>query len=141
MKVVFLDIDGVLNNFDLIRRNGFDYIDAGMVRRLATVVRKTSAQIVLSSFWRLNPRDRSLVDCALGHSGLAVLDRTPSIPGPRADEISEWILSNPGVKRFAILDDDEDAGIGMEHSFFNTDPEVGITPEIVRAVVSHLNGE
>ena len=139
MKVLFLDIDGVLNNFGLIRANGFDYIDDMMVRILAGVIAQTEAGIVLSSYWRLNPKDRSLVDAALGRYGMFVSDRTPSIPGPRADEISDWLDKNPEVVRYAILDDDGDAGIGMDHSFFQTDPEVGITTRIADRIVSHLN--
>lgn len=140
MKVVFLDIDGVLNNFDLIRRNGFEYIDHVMVRRLGVLVSQTGADIVLSSFWRLDPKDRSLVDQALKAEGMFVSDRTPSLSGPRSNEISQWLDGNPGVLKFAILDDDDRAGIGMEHSFFQTDPEVGITQEIVTKAILHLNG-
>lgn len=140
MKVVFLDIDGVLNNFALIRANGFDYIDEAMVRMLGSLVGQTGASVVLSSFWRLDPKDRALVDRALGVAGMAVVDRTPSIPGDRAAEISQWLRSKPEVRRFAILDDDEGAGAGLEHSFFQTDPDVGITHDIVRRAVLHLNG-
>lgn len=139
MKVLFLDVDGVLNNFDLIRSNGFDYIDDAMVRVMAGVVRQTEADIVLSSFWRLDPKDRSLVDAALKRHGIVVSDRTPSIPGPRAAEISNWLRMNPEVERYAILDDDDEAGIGMEHSFFQTDAEVGITAQMADRIVSHLN--
>lgn len=140
MKVIFLDVDGVLNNFDLIRQNGFDYIDHAMVRRLGLLVSQTGADIVLSSFWRLNPKDRSLVDGALQSAGMFVSDKTPILSGPRANEISMWLAENPGVLKFAILDDDDDAGLGMEHSFFQTDPEVGITQEIVKKAILHLNG-
>lgn len=139
MKVIFLDIDGVLNNFALIRAHGFDHIDEAMVRVLGGIVRQTEADIVLSSFWRLDPRDRSLVDAALKNHGMFVSDKTPSLGGSRGTEIASWLESNPGVERYAILDDDEEAGVGMEHSFFQTDAEVGITTRIAGAVVSHLN--
>ena len=139
VKVLFLDVDGVLNNFDLIRSNGFDYIDESMVRVLAGVVKQTGVDIVLSSFWRLDPRDRSLVDAALKRHGMFVSDRTPSMPGPRAGEISTWLRMNPEVIRYAILDDDDEAGMDMGHSFFQTDPEVGLTNQIAGMIVSHLN--
>lgn len=139
MKVLFLDVDGVLNNFDLIRANGFDYIDDSMVRVLGGVVKRTGADVVLSSFWRLDQKDRSLVDAALKRYGMFVSDRTPSMPGPRAGEISAWLRMNPEVERYAILDDDEEAGIDMAHSFFQTDAEVGITAQMAERIVSHLN--
>jgi hypothetical protein len=141
MKVVFLDVDGVLNNFDLIRTNGFDYIDGDMVRRLGLVISQTQAYIVLSSYWRLSPKDRVLVDQALKEWGMFIHDRTPHVPGPRYVEISQWLGENPEVGHYAILDDDEDAGVGMETSFFQTDPEIGITFEIAKKVIAHLNGE
>lgn len=140
MKVLFLDVDGVLNTFDLVRRNGFDYIDPDMVRTLGLVVSRTSAAVVLSSFWRLNPRDRRLVDVALGDHGMFVHDRTPLIPGPRAREISSWLEANSTVANYAIVDDDEGAGEGLEACFFQTDPDVGITVEIAEKIILHLNG-
>lgn len=140
MKVVFLDIDGVLNNFGLLRKHGFDYIDPSMVARFGGVIGRTGAEVVLSSYWRLHPSDRSIVDYCLGDRGMSVMDVTPRLVGPRANEISLWLDANREVTRYAILDDDEEAGIGMEESFFQTDPEVGITMDIVERLISHLNG-
>jgi len=141
MKVIFLDVDGVLNTFDLTRSYGLDYIDDGMVRRLGMVVGQTGADIVLSSYWRLHPSDRSLVDAALKEYGMFVHDRTPSLSGPRSREISHWLSSNEDISTYAILDDDDEAGIDMEGSFFQTDPNVGLTLDIAEMVVEHLNGE
>lgn len=140
MKAIFLDVDGVLNNYDMLRRNGFDYIDPELVARVGMVVDKTGADIVLSSTWRIQKGDRRLVEEALGAVGMSLLDSTPELDGPRADEIRAWLDANPGVVRFAILDDDEDAGFGFEGSFFQTDPEVGLTLDIARATVDYLNG-
>lgn len=140
MKVIFLDVDGVLNNYDLLRRNGFDYIDPELVARVGMVVGKTGADIVLSSTWRLQKGDRRLVEEALGAVGISLLDATPSLGGPRSGEIRAWLDDNPGVVRFAIFDDDEDAGFGLERSFFRTDPEVGLTLDIARAAADYLNG-
>lgn len=139
MKVVFLDIDGVLNTYDMVQRNGFDYIDRSMVALLASVVRDTGAELVLSSFWRLDPKDRLLVDLALKEFGIFLYDKTPSVPGPRANEIAAWLAANTQVEKYAILDDTDDAGVGMEHSFFQTSAEVGLTREIVSKVTLHLN--
>ena len=46
-KVIFLDIDGVLN-----QDNGGAKIEEQFVRRLAHIVEETGAEIVLSSSWR-----------------------------------------------------------------------------------------
>lgn len=140
MKVIFLDVDGVLNNFTLIRQNGYDYIDPVMVSRVAKVVGQTGAKIVLSSTWRLMHSDKKLVDMALGVQGMFVHDSTPHLGSLRSQEISDWLGKNLEVERYAILDDDDDAGFGLEDSFFQTDPEIGITDRIASMVLSHLRG-
>lgn len=62
MKVIFLDIDGVLNCQDtFIKRyekkkiTGYYEleIDIDMVKRLAKIVEETNSLIVLSSSWRI----------------------------------------------------------------------------------------
>ena len=50
-KVIFLDIDGVLNDEGEEREKGV-YIDETRVQRLASIVEQTGAEIVLSSSWR-----------------------------------------------------------------------------------------
>lgn len=143
MKVLFLDVDGVLNNFKLIGDHGFDYIDEDMVCLLSSIVSATDAKIVLSSYWRLKQTDREMVGSALGRFNMHIMDVTPSISihMARHSEISSWLSFNKEVETYAILDDNEDAGIGMEHSFFQTDGDVGITNYIASKVICHLKGE
>ena len=54
MKVVFLDIDGVLNSvaFDRERTNGQGNIDKTRLPLLKQILDETGALIVLSSSWR-----------------------------------------------------------------------------------------
>ena len=56
MKVIFLDVDGVLNSMDYLEENYEDYrlhpINRICVERLARIVRQTDARLVLSSSWR-----------------------------------------------------------------------------------------
>ena len=47
-KVIFLDVDGVMNS----NRSTEPTIAEDMVKRLAHIVEKTEASIVLSSSWR-----------------------------------------------------------------------------------------
>ena len=61
MKVIFLDIDGVLNcigsfNRTKTRFNGFVGMDPTLVARFNSLVEKTGARVVLSSTWRLDPK-------------------------------------------------------------------------------------
>lgn len=138
MKVIFLDVDGVLNNFNLLSRYGFNYIDGGYVSLLAQIVRATGARIVLSSSWRLKDEDRSIVESALRLNGLEIDDQTPDLRGrSRMEEISLWLKDHPDVVKFVILDDDEDAGFGMD-GFFQTDPEIGLTGKMAEKIVLYL---
>lgn len=125
MKVIFLDIDGVLNSQETFRkvREHFDAtgewlveIDDEMVKRLARIVRETSAEIVLSSSWRnffdtrtLTPHNESaqgLVDSLEKHN-LKIISRTGrSSNGNRGDEIKAWLSKHTEVKNFVILDDE-----------------------------------
>ena len=55
MKIIFLDVDGVLNSQDLLERCGEDKlvpIDEENIRCLKEIVDETGAEIVLSSSWR-----------------------------------------------------------------------------------------
>lgn len=114
MKVVFLDIDGVLNSrrtaiaFGGVSWSGSSGIRAKMdevaIRLIGGISRKAEAQIVLSSSWR-NDKDWQAIGPALG---LAIIDRTQSLCGNRGTEIADWLRRHPDVERYAIIDDDSD---------------------------------
>ena len=123
MKIIFLDVDGVLNNQDTFKHRYNHYqstgewvleIDENMVNRLANIVNKTGAKIVLSSSWRmgfsydtcepLGEQARGLVDI-LAKYGLSIYSRTGN-GKDRADEINEWLHNHNDVEMFVILDDD-----------------------------------
>lgn len=138
MKIIFLDIDGVLNTHKSIGRFGFDFIDHILVALVARIVRETQAKIVLSSTWRVEEKDRELATRALREQDLEIHDCTPVLVGEdRHVEIRAWLDKNQ-VERFAILDDDPDAKI--EGSFFRTDENLGLTVEIAERVIRHLAG-
>jgi hypothetical protein len=82
MKVLFLDVDGVLNNASTIQRYamGIDPFLASLVRR---VIVNTGCKIVLSSSWRLVKRGREQVDRQVG----SFFDVTPDLRGLRGGEI------------------------------------------------------
>jgi len=139
LKVIFLDIDGVLNNHVLLYHYGFNYIDHGLIELLVSVIKATDAEIVLSSTWRLQEDSRNLVTAALEKFGLGLFDWTGRIPGGyRCDEIAEWLKRHPKVKKYAVIDDDPDAGCGVGGNFFMTDPDVGITDDIANKLIKHL---
>ena len=142
MKIIFLDVDGVLNTVSDYRVFGHGYINNEYVALLAYVVKHTGARIVLTSNWRLLDRDQSLVEEALSLHKMEIFDVTPTLE-PEVDgehvfrhkEI-QWWLDNHTPDKFAILDDDSRANI--DGSFFQTDETIGLTHEIANQVIAHL---
>jgi hypothetical protein len=115
MKVIFLDVDGVLNDQMWLRLYENGEIDKERVARLAEIVKATGAVIVLSSSWRVLPDElddmdkwiwRQLVD-ALHEYGMSIHDRTPVIGMDRPLEIKTWLDQHAGqVEAFVSIDDD-----------------------------------
>lgn len=141
MKIVFLDVDGVLNTPKLIKKFGFDFIDDILVALVARIVRETDAKIVLSSTWRIQDKDKNLVVQSLAKHNLELHDSTPVIERPggwvrRHEEIQAWLNKNTNVQKFAIIDDFDDANI--EGSFFQTDENIGLTVQIAEQIIEHL---
>ena len=56
MKIIFLDIDGVLNCTRTPNPRKFPYIvDQGLLKRFLTLRERTGAEVVLASTWRYEP--------------------------------------------------------------------------------------
>lgn len=118
MKIIFLDIDGVLNSSDYRQRMGMDYFSQIIDRRkmpiLKHIVEETGAEVVLSSTWRKfwNPGENQL-DPAGQHIhdifreyGLWIHSKTPVLQNAgRNNEIQLWLDQHPYVDGYVILDD------------------------------------
>ena len=54
MKLIFLDIDGVLNyeGYERFTRSGTRFVDPVLIKRLKKIIDRTGAKVVLSSTWR-----------------------------------------------------------------------------------------
>lgn len=52
MKLIFLDIDGVLNTHDDVFKTGINSINRELMGRLNRIVAATGAELVISSAWR-----------------------------------------------------------------------------------------
>lgn len=120
MKVVFLDVDGVLNSTEFFTRNksggsrAMDHLDRKAVRRLNTITNMTGAKVVVSSTWRLL-RTLDELKFSLSKAGFIgdIIGMTPDLlDAPKEDrrglEILSWLKSNEifGVTSFVVLDDD-----------------------------------
>lgn len=114
MKVLFLDIDGVLNSarscvanhgyphsFDQNQITMFDHIAVGLIRGLCV---KGDVSVVVSSAWRVLHHWE-----AIGKGlDLPTIGATPQLLGERGGEIAEWLKDHPEVTQYAIVDDDDD---------------------------------
>ena len=118
MKVIFLDVDGVLNSQQLFEKCEDDQlisVDEDNIKNLKTIVDATGAKIVLSSSWRYGWAEHSdavqdwcqiLVDI-LAKYDLKIIDKTEYLSsGRREDEIKDWLdKCEEKIEGFVILDD------------------------------------
>lgn len=111
MKVIFLDIDGVLNSDEYVEKvkksdiQGIERdIDIEKVKLLKRAIDETGAKVVLSSTWRYTKNARYLKEL-LANYGIRV-DSTPYIQDKRGLEIKKWLSENQGVEDFLIIDDE-----------------------------------
>jgi hypothetical protein len=137
MKVLFLDIDGVLNCAKTKNPRKFPYVvDPKLLARLSGLLDRTGAKVVLSSSWRLDP----IGIMAAKHWSVPFIDTCPDLPKrPRSEEILKWIAANPRVSRFAVIDDEDDELDDLP--LFQPSCKTGLTPEIAKAVEKYLNGK
>ena len=112
MKVIFLDVDGVLNSdeyFDRIQNLDIEgiesEIDINKVKLLKKAVDETGAKVVLSSSWRYTRNALALKEL-LANYGIYITDSTPVVEHKRGLEIRKWLENNNNVEDFVILDDE-----------------------------------
>lgn len=110
MKVIFLDIDGVLNSDEYIdsikgkEMTAENEIDMEKVRLLEQAINQTGARVVLTASGRYAQVGRYLRKVL---SQMAIFtDATPYMNNIRGLEIKEWLRQNNDVEDFVILDDE-----------------------------------
>lgn len=143
-KVLFLDIDGVLNStrtaaawgyyplgFDNMQ--AFDGTALQLVRQLCT---KGGVQVVLSSSWRLFFTAKQVADGL----NLPVVDTTPCfLHDVRGTEIAAWLSENPDVTHYVIVDDSADMLKSQQDAFVQTNPDNGLSWENIMAICRRLD--
>src|SRR5580704_14598170 len=128
MKVIFLDIDGVLNCKKTSNPRKLPYVvDRRLLAKFKQLIERTGAKVVLSSTWRYDPAGVF----SAKHWGIPFMDLTPDLPKrPRRDEILAWLKKHPRVTRFVVIDDEDDE---LDELLLDQPTtETGLTPEIVR---------
>ncbi|MDE7264993.1 MAG: hypothetical protein K2N52_01805 [Clostridia bacterium] len=155
MKIIFLDIDGVLNSRiydgkrDKSRQTDIDETRLPLVK---SIVDRTGAKIVLSSTWRVhwdkNPdkcdEDGAYINSTFAKFGLEVYGKTPDlgIDFDRPEEISAWLeCAAEEIKSFVIIDDYRYAWGKLSDNFVKTNPNfgLGLEEEHVKQAIEILN--
>lgn len=124
MKVLFLDIDGVLNGHEKHPDSPYTTIRPDCVQRLNQVIRATRCSLVISSAWRymlLKTKKRhppamsatgfqymlhthGLRFCANGSQVLGATCADEAIAA-RGGQILDWLARHPETERWAAVDD------------------------------------
>jgi hypothetical protein len=147
MKVLFLDVDGVLNCSKRWKGSHAIDLDEECLDNLVHILTSVEdLKIVLSSTWRLYGSDCAGLMSVFEELGIAdrCIDKTPDYTvdsKPRWIEIRDWLQSNPQVTELAILDDCESAGHGFCSKFFRTTMSYGLTRKIANKIVAHFKRE
>ena len=165
-KVVFLDIDGVLNTDNRYEEENFVAINEKFVQNLALIVHETKASIVLSSSWRygledmydyigkeMDPNIKLLVD-TLKKYDMHIYGMTPvrfNGPNGRPFEIRAWLSDKSNLKNFVILDDEtfwkwnwlKSHVVCTSETYYNDDgrckTRCGLTYEMAKKAIEILN--
>ena len=163
-KVLFLDIDGVLNTkwwYTQMDRNSprdqYGYaFDSKAVANLKRIVEETGAGIVISSSWKSLGfseleemwTDRGLPGKLIGVTPNSVSDEllleadidSIELFHIRGEEIKEWLTKHgKNVSNYAIIDDMDYMLPEQQSHFVQTNPEVGITKEDAEKAIKIIN--
>ena len=145
MKVIFLDIDGVLVTRNSIKYQYLNFPDEPNIRfskkavkNLNKLVRLTKAKIVISSTWRLfhsleklqNIFEEQKIEGEI-ISTTSVEKATVEEDIPRGQNIADWLEQHPKVKQYVIIDDDVQADCIQFHPYncVETSYKRGFAPE------------
>ena len=164
-KVVFLDIDGVLNsNFwnENHQREISDgtLIDESKIELLCKLITDTDAQIILHSGWKywfdsdLKPlrREAENLKNLFEKAGLSIAGTTPDHATKeirkskkfslvKADEILAWLKQHEEVGEWVVLDDLDLHNAEIEMHQVKTDQSIGLTAEDVERAKKILQND
>lgn len=146
MKIIFLDIDGVLNNSSCWgNRPDTNKFDQNCIYAFNKIIDKTNAKIVISSTWRLLYDFDELVYLlkSVGVKG-DIIGQTLLIKlstAMRGDEIWAWLFDNKRLKdSFIILDDNTDMRSVMAH-LVQCNPCIGLTKELADIAIRKFDDQ
>ena len=156
MKVIFLDIDGVLNDKYCRARapSGCKGAVDAKLKLLREIVRQTDARLVLISSWKKYWEREETTDPdmlyrmrKLKRFGLSIYDKTEeSFWANRGEGIHVWLSANEDVTAWVVLDDEtfpdyEKYGIDkhLVKTKFFYEKDAGLQEEHAEQAIAILN--
>ena len=137
-RILFLDVDGVLNSRDDC---GLDGLGDSHLHQLKRIVDKTGCQIVLTSSWRLaNDLTEKLRRAFVRHGIPIKVDLTPDVSGDRAEEVQAWITEH-GPCVGVVIDDDCDGFEKTEIRCVQTSVDHGLTEDLATEVIRAFDSQ
>ncbi len=154
MKIIFLDIDGVLNYSKLSADDVIRTPSGTLSKRAISLLNKltddSGAKIVISSTWRLDPSNSAKQSLILAGVTGDIISTTPNGCSMciRGNEIRQWLVGNRAIincyasdfKDYVILDDDSDMLYWQRNNFVLVDSSVGLTQNIIYRANRKLDG-
>ena len=158
MRIIFLDIDGVLNKAlvassseesDVLKVLPYGWMNKSLVENLNEIIEETAAKIVVSSAWRHETlKENQKMLKAFGVKG-EVLGSTPHLGrySVRGNEIKAWLDDNQDAlggcsfkfKQYVIIDDSSDMLLEQAEHFIHTDAYAGLSNHASHRVKLKLN--
>ena len=149
-KLIFLDIDGVLNsneyyNSTLITHGKTLGVSDKLLNLFKKVVEKTNAKIILSSNWRLSYEKLIEIKRELFKIDTYISDITPDLNkiGDRVDEILLWLKkNNKKSSKWVAIDDMNLLFMNNKlhkNNFVKINPEIGLTEKNCQDIIYKLN--
>lgn len=143
MKVIFLDFDGVINDY-----LSFDQINDYNVEVLKRIINETNAKVIVTSsnkyIWQINNNIEGFLNSnyiqRLKEKGIDVVDCTPFVNHKREQEILSYLKNHPEITQYLILDDDYIIESLKEHEIF-LDLQAGLREEHIIPAIRILNGQ
>ena len=138
MKIVFLDIDGVMNNFT--SRNFKDVFSDKSCENLNHILRELpEVQLVLSSSWRY--KGLEYVKEVFHKNGIdksRLVDMTEKGNGLRGVQIQDWLDKHKEVEHFVAIDDETQDMGNLANHVIKVNGFIGLTMKEVTQAIQHL---
>lgn len=146
MKIIFLDIDGVMVTPESIKENRISIYPsfAKSAVEALNLLKDKDVSIVISSTWRKYASTEELKEI-FSKEGVVIpiVDTTPVYGTKgytRTDEILSWVYGNNDKIISWVVIDDDDFDMNFEPiKFFHIDGKIGLTKKDVRKIIKALN--